>query len=46
MKHIIYYFSGTGNSMRTAVRIAKKSEVPKSFPSDVTLKTRLLKTQT
>lgn len=24
MKHIIYYFSGTGNSMRTAVRIAKK----------------------
>lgn len=24
MKHIIYYFSGTGNSMRTAVRIAEK----------------------
>lgn len=24
MKHIIYYFSGTGNSMRTAARIAEK----------------------
>lgn len=24
MEHIIYYFSGTGNSMRTAVRIAEK----------------------
>lgn len=46
MKHIIYYFSGTGNSMRTAVRIAEKSEAQNLFPFGAIRKRPPLKTPT